>query len=73
MFDVVFSAGPVIDYRGVMRGDAGLAGRFNRLLRQQGVLKSDSKFYISHALSEDDLARTVDAIAYAARHIHTLS
>jgi glutamate-1-semialdehyde 2,1-aminomutase len=69
MFDVVFSAGPVIDYRGVMRGDAELAGRFNRLLRQQGILKSDSKFYISHALTDDDLAKTTEAIACAARNM----
>jgi glutamate-1-semialdehyde 2,1-aminomutase len=69
MFDVIFTASPVTDYRGVMRGDAERAGRFNSLLREQGILKSDSKMYISHALTEQDLAQTIDAIAYAARYL----
>ena len=66
LFDVVFTADPVRDYRGVFRGDAALAGRFNRALRENGVLKPDSKFYISLALTEDDLALTVEAIRIAA-------
>ena len=66
LFDVVFTADPVRDYRGVFRGDAALAGRFNRALRENGVLKPDSKFYISLALTEDDLALTVEALRIAA-------
>jgi glutamate-1-semialdehyde 2,1-aminomutase len=71
MFDVVFTPDPVIDYRGVLRGDGARATRFNTLLRQQGLLKSPSKFYISLALTEEDLATTVAAIAYAAQHLTT--
>ena len=70
LFDVVFTPDRVIDYRGVMRGDAEQAQRFNQLLRQQGILKPDSKLYPSLALDESDLAQTVEAIAYAAKHLN---
>ena len=66
LFDVVFTDDPVIDYRGSLRGDPERAKRFNQGLRKNGILKPDSKFYISLALTEDDLGRTVDAIAGAA-------
>lgn len=69
LFDVVFTGEPVIDYRGTMRGNAEHAKRFNQALREQGILKFDSKFYISLALTEDDLTQTVEAIAAAARHL----
>ena len=69
LFDVVFTAKPVTDYRGVFAGDAGRLKLFNQVLRQNGVLKPDSKFYISLALTEDDLALTIDAIAKAAREV----
>ncbi len=66
LFDVVFSADPVVDYRGVMKGDAERAARFNKGLRRRGILKPDSKFYISLALEKRDLDETVEAIAGAA-------
>ncbi|MGI9493958.1 MAG: aspartate aminotransferase family protein [Geminicoccaceae bacterium] len=66
LFDVVFTDTPVVDYRGTMRGDGERAKRFNQALRENGVLKPESKFYISLALTEDDLKQTVDAIATAA-------
>ena len=70
LFDVVFTADPVRDYRGVFRGDAGLAKRFNALLRENGIFKSDGKMYPSLALTDGDIARTVEAIASAARNLH---
>ena len=69
LFDVVFTSDAVLDYRSVMRGDAVLAKRFNRLLRQQGILKSENKLYPCLALNDDDLSQTIEAIAYAARHV----
>ena len=63
LFDVVFTSDPVIDYRGCLRGDAGLANRFNDGLRDRGILKPPSKFYISLGLNEEDLAETGHAIA----------
>ena len=69
LFDVVFSGEPVTDYRGVFAGDAGMLKAFNRTLRDQGILKPDSKFYMSLALTDDDIAATVEAIAAAARRL----
>lgn len=66
LFDVVFTDAPVEDYRGVLRGDAARLKRFNTLLREHGILKPDSKFYISWAHDASDLRQTVEAIAEAA-------
>ena len=69
LFDVVFTPDPVADYRGFLRGDMDLLKRFNMLMREQGVLKPDSKFYMSLALTDDDLALTQEAIAHTAKHL----
>ncbi|HCS71471.1 MAG: glutamate-1-semialdehyde 2,1-aminomutase [Alphaproteobacteria bacterium] len=69
LFDIVFADGPVRNYRDVMKGDAGKLARFNALLREQGIFKSPSKFYPSLALTDEDIAKTVDAIAYAAKKL----
>ena len=69
MFDVVFTRAPVDDYRGALRGDAERSKSFNFHLRNTNVLKLDSKFYISLALTEDDLSLTLNAVSDAARHI----
>lgn len=65
LFDVVFAEGEVRNYRDMMRADAKLAGHFNRSLRQAGILKGDSKYYISLAHTPDDIAATLDAFAGA--------
>ena len=69
LFDIVFADGPVRNYRDVMKGDAGKLARFNALLREQGIVKAPSKFYPSLALTDEDIAKTVDAIAYAAKKL----
>jgi glutamate-1-semialdehyde 2,1-aminomutase len=61
LFDVVFSPEPVRDYRGTLAGDAAMMRRFNALLRERGILKGDSKYYISLAHTPDDIAFTIDA------------
>jgi len=35
--------------------------RFNALLRERGILKGESKYYISLAHTPDDIAFTIDA------------
>jgi glutamate-1-semialdehyde 2,1-aminomutase len=67
LFDVVFSRGPISDYRGVLRGDAAMAGRFNARLRAAGVLKGDSKYYLSTAHTEADIAQTLTAFRAACK------
>ena len=66
MFDVVFTAQPVHDYRAVFHADKQRLARFNELLREKGVLKPESKFYVSHAHDAADVAQTVAAIQHAA-------
>ena len=61
LFDVVFTDEPVRDYRGTLRGDAELMRRFNALLRERGILKGESKYYISLAHTRDDIEFTTDA------------
>ena len=69
LFDVVFAKEPVRDYREVMGGNAKQAKCFNLHLREQGILKPESKFYISLALDDNDLEQTIDAITVAAKHV----
>ena len=61
LFDVVFSAEKVRDYRTTLAGDAELMRRFNALLRERGILKGESKYYISLAHTPEDIAFTIDA------------
>src|SRR5215204_1665646 len=61
LFDVVFTDQPVRDYRGTLTGDAELLRRFNALLRERGILKGESKYYISLAHTPEDIAFTIDA------------
>jgi len=61
LFDVVFSAEKVRDYRGTLAGDAETMRRFNALLRERGILKGESKYYISLAHTPEDIAFTIDA------------
>ena len=69
LFDVVFSPQAVTDYRGTMRGNTDIAKSFNQKLRDEGLFKSDGKWYPSIPLSEEDLQMTDAAIATAAAHI----
>jgi len=61
LFDVVFSRDPVRDYRGTLKGDAAMLRRFNAALRARGVMKGESKYYISTAHTEADVKHTIEA------------
>ena len=65
MFDAVFAGGEMRNYRDTLRGDAGLLKRFNQELMARGVLKADSKFYLSLAIDETDIQQTLEAFAGA--------
>ncbi|MBM3491748.1 MAG: aminotransferase class III-fold pyridoxal phosphate-dependent enzyme [Alphaproteobacteria bacterium] len=60
MFDLCFTDKQVVDYRTAM-GDAGKQKRYNTLFRERGILKSESKHYISLAHDERDVAETLAA------------
>jgi len=64
MFDVVFTDRPVTDYRSAL-GDEALMKRCNALLRQRGILKGESKYYISLAHTDADVAFTLEAFSSA--------
>src|SRR6516225_3929908 len=65
LFDVVFSNEPVRNYRGTLCGDADMLRRFNVLLRERGILKGESKYYVSLAHTPEDIRHTRDAWASA--------
>ena len=69
MFDVVFTNAPISNYRDVLRGDADLARRFNAKLRPRGILKGDSKYYVSLAHTDADIAHTIAAWAEATEEL----
>lgn len=62
MFDIVFTDREVKDYRSAM-GDEAMMKRCNVLLRERGILKSESKYYVSLAHTEADVAFTLNAFA----------
>jgi glutamate-1-semialdehyde 2,1-aminomutase len=61
LFDVVFAEGDIRDYRGTIKSDAKMQGAINRSLLASGILKGESKYYISLAHTEADVAKTLDA------------
>ena len=65
LFDVVFSAEPVTDYRGMLHNDMDMVRRFNALLRERGILKGEQKYYVSLAHTADDVRFVRDAWASA--------
>ena len=69
LFDVVFLDHEVNDYRDVVKADADKNLRFNKLLRDKGILKSPGKIYPSFALTDHDLDQIASAVAYAAANL----
>ena len=61
LFDVVFADGDIKDYRGTMRGNADIQRRVNQSLLASGILKGESKYYLSLAHTEADVAQTLKA------------
>ena len=66
LFDVVFTDHEVKDYRSWLSGDSQKNARFNQVLRDNGILKSPNKLYPCLALTDDDLAKTLNALKKAA-------
>ncbi len=58
-------AAAVKDYRDWQRSDAEMQKRFNRSLRESGILKGDSKFYVSLAHDEADIRHALAAVRSA--------
>jgi glutamate-1-semialdehyde 2,1-aminomutase len=65
LFDIVFAESEIFDYRSGLQQDAEALRRFNAALRNQGVLKGDTKFYVSTAHDANDVTHTLEAFAAA--------
>ena len=55
------------DYRSTLRADAEMGRRFNRRFRAAGILKGESKFYVSLAHDAADVRHTLDAVTSAVK------
>ena len=66
LFDVFFASGELADYRATLRVDGEMMRRFNRGLRENGVLKGDAKIYVSLAHDDRDVRQALDAFTAAA-------
>ena len=65
LFDIVFAEAEIFDYRSGLQQDSEALRRFNATLRSHGVLKGDTKFYVSTAHDADDVKHTLEAFAAA--------
>lgn len=65
LFDVYFTQDEIADYRSTLTADKRMMSRFNDLMLANGVLKGDSKFYVSLAHTAADVQQTLDAFAAA--------
>lgn len=63
LFDVFFTEHEISDYRSTLLADKQMMRRFNELMLSNGVLKGDSKFYVSMAHDGEDVQRTLEAFA----------
>ena len=63
LFDVVFAEGDISDYRGTLRGNADMQKRMNASMLERGILKGESKYYISLAHTPADVDKTLSAMA----------
>ena len=61
LFDIVFTDQPIKDYRDTLKGDAAMLKRFNQHLRARGIMKGESKYYVSVAHTRADLNHTINA------------
>jgi len=65
LFDIVFKAGPVDDYRDTLKTNAERQKAFNASLRRDGILKAPMKFYASLAHNDADIEHAEKAIGTA--------
>jgi glutamate-1-semialdehyde 2,1-aminomutase len=61
VFDLLFTAEPVIDYRSLQKADGALARAFTTELIKRGVVKNTQKMYMSLAHTDADVATTLQA------------
>jgi glutamate-1-semialdehyde 2,1-aminomutase len=67
LFDVLFTDQPMRDYRDTLKGDKSIAAKFNKLLRERGLMKGESKYYVSLAHTRADIDHAIGAWTEAAK------
>jgi glutamate-1-semialdehyde 2,1-aminomutase len=65
LFDIVYAAGDIADYRAWLRADVEMQKRFNTRFREGGILKGESKFYVSLAHEAAEVKHTLDTVQAA--------
>ncbi|MDA1189490.1 MAG: aspartate aminotransferase family protein [Chloroflexi bacterium] len=69
LFDVYFTDEDIVDYRSTLKADSKMLNKFNSLIREKGVFKGPSKFYLSAVHSGEDVEKTMAAFKYAAEKL----
>ena len=67
VFDVLFTDQKITSYRDTLTSDKTMVTQFNRQLLDRGIFRPDSKFYVSIMHSAEDVARTIEVFAAAAK------
>ncbi len=65
LFEVYFTDAEISDYRSTLKADRTRLARFVQLLRERGVFRGASKFYLSIVHDEADIAETIRAFESA--------
>jgi glutamate-1-semialdehyde 2,1-aminomutase len=65
LFEVYFTDAEITDYRSTLKADRARLARFVQLLRQHGVFRGASKFYLSIVHDEADVRETIRAFEAA--------
>ena len=61
LFDIIFTREPIRDYRDTLKADKTVAARFNQILRANGIMKGETKYYVSLAHTQADIDHTIAA------------
>lgn len=69
LFDVFFTDEEITDYRSTLRANKDMLTQFNALLLDEGVLKGDTKFYVSTAHDQADVQKTIAALSSAVNQL----
>lgn len=69
LFDIIFTDQPIKDYRDTLKADTAILKRFNQALRARGIMKGDSKYYVSVAHTRADIDHTIGAWKEALKEI----
>ena len=61
MFDVIFTDHEITNYRSILDRDQPKVMRFNELLRERGIFKNHSKYYVSTTHGDAEVEQTISA------------